>query len=182
MSTLWSANSVMQLLDSSIISVMNEIAGDIYDDTSDFEKFLLERINKDAQIYIYQKDHPFLTKERLDETFGDIFFFQVRSLNSFKSKNSFNIHLYNNKYHVYSEDSIKELVEKYEQPNPENQYDYSKIMRFGYLKCFYSEKFDPFQETMTRLLNTDVVKYWMKKESSDALSAYFINGELITFL
>lgn len=172
----------MQALDSSIISIMNELVIDDINDTSDFEKFLLERINKDAKIYIYQKDHPFLTKERLDDTFGDIFFFQVRSLNSFKSKNSFNIHLYNNKYHVYSEDSIKELVEKYEHLEPENQYDYSKIVRFGYLKCFYSEKFDPFQETMTRLLNTDVVKYWMKKENSDALSAYFVNGELITFL
>ena len=55
MSTLWSANSVMQLLDSSIISVMNEIAGDIYDDTSDFEKFLPDYKNLDEMKAHYIK-------------------------------------------------------------------------------------------------------------------------------
>lgn len=139
------------------------------------EDFLHKNLNKDAKVYIYERECPFISKETLNAYFGNIGFVQYVSI----FKNDFNIHLIANC-------NKNKIINSVSKCNINNNY---MILRIGLLKYFFAERFDPFQETINRILAMEPTKIWIKEaldknniREKNNLEFYFSNGQLITIL
>ncbi len=140
-----------------------------------FEDFLHKNLNKDAKVYIYERECPFISKETLNAYFGNIAFVQCVSI----LRNDFNIRFIAN----CNKDKLIDNVSKC------NEYNNYMILRIGLLKYFFAERFDPFQETMNRILAMEPTKIWIKEaldknniRETKNLEFYFYNGQLLTIL
>lgn len=142
------------------------------------EDYLNETLNKKTEAFIYQRELPFLSKDSLDYYFGNIAFIQYD--NYWRSKDQWNIVLLSK---CDSVDSLKNAFRMYCSDIDGYNEKYANIFRFGYLRCLFSETFNPFQETMKRLLSLNVVKPWLRKaiefDTERKLVACFIDKTLV---
>jgi len=146
-----------------------------------FEDYLEKVLPKETETFIYEREHPFLSKERLSDFFGNIAFFQFAHDKTFAVKNTFSVLFSAN---CDSEDKAKEILSNYVGNRRSLTLFQTQLIRFGYLKCFFSEQFNPFQETMKRILELKEIKAWLadaldKSKVHDEISLAFVNGEPI---
>ena len=150
-------------------------------DNSDntLEDFLHENLSKDAKAYIYERECPFMSKDTLITYFGNIAFIQHTA-----NPTSFNVRLIAD----CDESKIMRLVAYYDSYGTDG---HSRIKRVGLLRNFFAEGFDPFQETMKRILEIPKAKEWMKKalnpnqtdvKKQEDLVFAFAKGKLIAII
>lgn len=150
-----------------------------------FEGFLHKHLNKDAKVWIYERECPFMSKERLDTYFGNIAFIQHSQS---CDRNMFNVRLVSG----CQEYDIKQWIYYYEGFLGNPIASSNHIIRLGLLKYFFAESFDPFQETMKRILEMPPTKEWMKialskktspiEERQPDLVFSFAQGQLLAIL
>lgn len=164
-------------------TILNECVDVVCAYRETLEDFLHKSLNSNAKAYIYERDCPFMSKETLNAYFGDVAFVQhSASINP----NTFNVRLIAN----CTEDMIRFFVDRYDSGLGAKDSN-SRIIRLGLLKNFFSEPFEPFQETMKRILAMKSAKEWMKnaldkssnpKNSPEDLVFSFANGQLLAIL
>jgi len=144
-----------------------------------FEDFLHANLSKDAKTYIYERECPFVSKDTLNAYFGNIAFIQHTA-----NQTSFNVRLIAD----CSESRLMQLVAYYDSYGTDG---HSRIKRVGLLRNFFAEGFDPFQETMKRILEIPKAKEWMKKalnpnstdvKKQEDLVFAFAKGQLIAII
>lgn len=150
-------------------------------DKETFEEYLKKILPKETETFIYEREHPFLSNERLNNTFGNIAFFQFAGDKDLASKNTFSV-LFS--ADCNNEDKAKEILSNYTGNSRPALLLNAYLIRFGYLKCFFSERFNPFQETMKRILELKEIKSWIadaldKRKMHHEISLTFANGEPI---
>lgn len=151
------------------------------DENETFEDYLKRTFPADTEIFIYERKHPFLSSEKLNSFFGNIAFFEIVKFNDSihqVGKNTFNVLLSADCDNEYK---AKNILSNYSVKHP--LFD-TRIIRFGYLKCLFSEQFNPFQETMKRILELKEIKKWVadvldKHKTHREMNLSFVNGELI---
>ena len=164
-------------------TILNEYVDVDYADRETLEDFLHTSLNPNAKAYIYERECPFMSKETLNAYFGDVAFIQHSAS---ISPNTFNVRLIAN----CTESMIRFFVDRYNSGLGAKDSN-SRIIRLGLLKNFFSEPFEPFHETMKRILAMKTTKEWMKnaldkssnpKNSPEDLIFSFANGQLLTIL
>ena len=149
------------------------------DEEETLEDYLHKNISKDAEAFIYEREHPIISKETLKYYFGDVAFIQYMN---FWTKGQWNVVLLND--YCTDEDSLKATLNTYCGLHLDERQ--GSLVRFGYLRCLFSETFNPFQETMKRLLELNPIKKWLRKtidnKEKSKLVACFLNGQLIEII
>lgn len=148
-------------------------------DGETFEDYLKRTLPKKAKSFIYEREHPFLSKKRLNRLFGNIAFFQFSNEKDPVCENTFSVLFVSD---CNNENKVKDILSNYTGKSRPLLLWRSHLMQFGYLKCLFSEQFDPFQETMKRILELKDVKRWVtnilnKKESHKEISISFVDGK-----
>ena len=138
-----------------------------FSEESSFEKFLKENLSSETKVFIYERECPFMSKETLDFYFGNVSFIQ----HSARSEpNTFNLRLMSG----CSAKKMQYLIDGYKGDS---------IIRLGLLKWFFAQEFDPFQETVKRILEMKPTQRWMKAARESKIVEdrvfSFCNGELI---
>lgn len=131
-----------------------------------FEEYLKTHINENGKAYIYQKDHPFLSSESLNDMFKNVWFVQhfLLSENDCLS-DSFVVILSNSETY---EEGIKNIIRNVNYKIDSKGYCHTKtVFRVGFLKCLYSEMPDPFQETMNQILQLPETKAVFDENNKD---------------
>ena len=150
-------------------------------DSETFEDYLKKVLPKETEAFIYEREHPFLSNKRLNYTFGNIAFFQFSDSKNLAKKNTFDV-LFSND--CDNEEKVKKILSNYVGNIRPALLLNAHLIRFGYLKCFFSEQFNPFQETMKRILELREIKSWVtdslnEKKVHDKISLAIANGEPI---
>lgn len=175
----WETNELLKKSDAEFRNCMQDLTRD-----ETLEDFLHKNLNREAKVYIYERECPFMSKETLDAYFGNVAFIQHTQTNR---KNTFNVRLIAD----CDEYKIMHLINYYqiEGINTGTIRPSSMILRIGLLKCFFSDGFDPFQETMKRILSMEPTKKWMEKaldkenpKKQQDLTFSFADGQLIAIL
>lgn len=165
----------------------NKAFSDSMDEHSDttLEDFLHKNLNREAKVYIYERECPFMSKETLDACFGNVAFIQHTQTSR---KNTFNVRLIAN-CDEYKMMHLISYYDGFQTSGSSTVCPSSVILRIGLLKCFFAEKFDPFQETMKRILAMKSAKEWMKNaldknvvKNQQDLVFSFANGQLLAIL
>ena len=148
-------------------------------DNETFEDYLKRTLPKKAKSFIYEREHPFLSKKRLNRLFGNIAFFQFSNEKDPICEKTFSVRLVSN---CINENKVKDILSNYTGKSRPFLLWRSHLMRFGYLKCLFSEQFDPFQETIKRILELKDIKHWItdmlsKKKSHNEISISFFDGK-----
>lgn len=178
----WETNELLKKSDIEFRNCMQDLTRD-----ETFENFLHKNLNPEAKVYIYERSCPFMSKETLDAYFGNVAFVQhTKTL----QKNTFNVRLIAD----CDEYKMTHLVSYYDGYNTKRTgivcpSSTSMILRIGLLKWFFAEKFDPFQETMKRILAMEPTKEWMEKaldkenpRKQQDLIFSFADGQLLAIL
>ena len=148
-------------------------------DEETFEEYLKKILPKETEMFIYTREHPFLSNERLEELYGNIAFFQFAKGKELAANNTFSVLL---SADCNDEDKTKEILSNYVGDVRPTLLFQTYLIRFGYLKCFFSEQFNPFHETMKRILELKEIKSWVadaldKNKMHHNISLAFANGE-----
>ena len=165
----------------------NKAFSDSMDEHSDttLEDFLHKNLNREAKVYIYERECPFMSKETLDAYFGNVAFIQHTQTNR---KNTFNVRLIAN-CDEYKMMHLISYYDGFQTSGSSTVCPSSVILRIGLLKYFFADSFDPFQETMKRILAMEPAKKWMGKAldkenpwKQQDLTFSFADGQLIAII
>lgn len=140
-----------------------------YDET--IEDFIA-KTSPETKIYVYNSSDSrfFLSQETLDKLYGNLIFSEILIPN--EKPNSFNL-----------------ILEIPDNPNGEmylnvlknriRAFSWKRIpfLRFGMVKCFLSAPFDPFQETLNRVLAMEAIKQRLAEEKFALIS--FVDGRVV---